>query len=192
MARSSSDSFWNRRARRSNSFARQKCVAHHQEKFDRDMPDADAVARRRRNGHAGSRHRERAARGARRPREATKRGGRELRSGRENVVIAEISDGRAEADDGSVQRFASRSRRRARGRATRDGAERVDCLARVIIRWASARNPLLRRAFACSEKKSKLTSKSTSFARTRFRAKGSTERDRSQWRKLLRRKRRRR
>jgi hypothetical protein len=34
-----------------------------------------------------------------RPREATKHGERELRSGRENMVLAEISDGEAEADD---------------------------------------------------------------------------------------------
>jgi hypothetical protein len=43
-----------------------------------------------------------------------------------------------------------------RGIATRHADERVDCRLRVIIRWTTARNPLLRRAFACSKKKSEV------------------------------------
>ena len=87
------------------------------------------------NGDAGSRHLVSARRGAlARPREATKHGGRELRSGRENMVIAEISDGLAEAGDAIRPAFREPVSAPRRGTATRDGAERVDCLARVIIR----------------------------------------------------------
>ena len=57
-----------------------------------------------------------------------------MRSGRENMVIAEIPDGRAEADDAIGPAFREPVSAPRGGRATRDGAERVDCLARVIIR----------------------------------------------------------
>jgi hypothetical protein len=100
-----------------------------------------------------------------------------MRSGRENMVIAEISDGRAEVDDviGPAFREPVSTPRGGRRRAMAQ-SELIASRACLFDRPALG-TPCSAARSLDLRKKAKLTSSRTSFARTRFRTKGSTERD---------------